>query len=609
MKSKTTMIRKALLYSIPFGIFAAFALYVLLGQYPDVLYTAQDRNEFFSTGMFFSDKMHAPFGLMNYLGCYFTQYFYHPAVGVILLLLMWGIIYALWVTMMRKTTPKVTPVYASLALLPIGCLLVSLTDVGYWIYAMPIRGYWFAETLAYLCVSLMLWGASCTSRRWQNLWYVSAILTFPLLGVWSWFFALCLFVMQVADGSDARSPWWQRVLGLALAVASPWVVWIHVYEGINVGKALKAGLPYFDASNASSFTQTWPFVALAVFSLVMLMLKKYVKEIGKWKSVALCAAVAGIIVLGNLKLAFSDYNYRAEMRMNRAAMDDDWQSIIDEATKAEEPSRTMVVLKDIALINTGQLGNLSFNLGCNGKDIYNPDSLQVNIMQIAAPLVYYNYGKLQFATRWAMENSVQNGFSPYNLKVFIRAAQESGEPRLVDRYLHLLSHTRNHADWRPQPTTPLVRDLKESFSDVIDADHDNCERYLIENFSYAALVGEQALQKLSHEVHEVILHHAMLYRDPRQFWYSFYIYTSATQGKNLPLHYQEAYLVMQENYPQQLPFEVQISPALRNTYNAYAKAVMMCNQQGMSYEETGKALQEEWKHTYWWHLMYGRKVY
>lgn len=590
---------------LPVLSFVILAYVVLLGCYPDMLYTAQDRNEFFLTTDFFQQLVGRPFGLMMYLGAYLTQYFYYPALGTTLLILLWVLIYYVGIKAFRLGATG-----SAFMLLPLCCLLASITNVGYWIYIMFHFGHWFSQSLAFLCILLMLWAARLTPRSFRGLWLVlGVVLTYPLLGWMSLFFALILFLSECFSRKDSRMPLWQNLLGLGIAAITPFLWGRLVYTHMHITQVLRSGFPYFESTTVSAIRPSIPFFFLIAFTFCIAVLSAYLSDrevrwtrklhLNLYTSTLLSLLAGGLLLWQTM---FWDYNFQAEMRMNRAAMEDDWSTIIAEAEKAPHLSRTMVVLKNIALMNTGELGNRSFALDNSGLDIYNPDSLNLNVMQIAVPMIYLNYGKVQFATRWCMENAVGYGFSPYFLKLFIRAAQETGEQKVIRRYQHLLSLTTFHGDWRPVPPTRLVRELHVGFSDVIDADHNDCERYLIENFSLAFGSDRPIIKELN-------LFYSMIYRDPRNFWQAFHVYASQTGGAHLPIHYQEAYLIMNENYPVQLPYQVEISPVVKQAYQQYKYAVNSYNGQNLSNDELGEILRPAWKHTYWWYIMYGRTVY
>ena len=67
---------------------------IMLSFEADLLWKVQQHNVFLNTSLFFHQMMAMPGGMLSYLGAFFTQHFYYPWVGVILmcgwwLLLMW----------------------------------------------------------------------------------------------------------------------------------------------------------------------------------------------------------------------------------------------------------------------------------------------------------------------------------------------------------------------------------------------------------------------------------------------------------------------------------------------------------------------------------------
>ena len=108
--------------------FIAFVVYILyINQ--EVFYTAHDRSEFIVGAPFFNILMSKPFGLMQYVGAWFTQFFYKPVVGTGILTSIWALIIIVGIKAFRLQGSA-----SALMLLPVACLLVSVVDLGYWIY-------------------------------------------------------------------------------------------------------------------------------------------------------------------------------------------------------------------------------------------------------------------------------------------------------------------------------------------------------------------------------------------------------------------------------------------------------------------------------------------
>ena len=62
----------------------AIAIVLLLVE-SDMLWKVQQFNLFLSSSLFFKQQMVVSGGLLSYLGSFFTQFFFYPWVGVMLL--------------------------------------------------------------------------------------------------------------------------------------------------------------------------------------------------------------------------------------------------------------------------------------------------------------------------------------------------------------------------------------------------------------------------------------------------------------------------------------------------------------------------------------------
>ena len=68
--------------------------FALLHFESDLLWNVQQYNLFLDTPLFFREQMVVSGGFLSYISCFFTQFFYHPWLGVLVLcgwwlLLMW----------------------------------------------------------------------------------------------------------------------------------------------------------------------------------------------------------------------------------------------------------------------------------------------------------------------------------------------------------------------------------------------------------------------------------------------------------------------------------------------------------------------------------------
>ena len=97
--NKTNKVSDAILYGslLTFILFVVYILYIN----QEVFYTAHDRSEFIFGAPFFQALLSKPFGLIQYVGAWLTQFFYHPALGAGVLIAIWILIFFVGVKAFR----------------------------------------------------------------------------------------------------------------------------------------------------------------------------------------------------------------------------------------------------------------------------------------------------------------------------------------------------------------------------------------------------------------------------------------------------------------------------------------------------------------------------
>ena len=102
----------------------------------ELLWKVQQHNVFLHTSLFFHQMMTVPGGMLSYLAAYFTQHFFYPWVGVILLCGWWLLL--MWLT---KRAFNIPDKWIVATLVPVAILLIANMNLGYWIYFMKLPGY------------------------------------------------------------------------------------------------------------------------------------------------------------------------------------------------------------------------------------------------------------------------------------------------------------------------------------------------------------------------------------------------------------------------------------------------------------------------------------
>ena len=584
---KQSKVSSVILYGslLTFIVFVAYILHIN----QEVLYTAHDRSEFIYGAPFYHTLLSKPFGLTQYVGAWLTQLFYYPALGAGVMVAIWALIFYVGTKAFRLQGSS-----SALMLLPVACLLTSIVDLGYWIYIFPIRGYWFSQSVGYLAMLLLLWAARCTPRKWHLVWYLLGVCIYPVLGWFALLFVLCLALSE--------KPTWRELLGVVLLIFTA-SIWHHLlYSNLKTDDVILAGFPRFETPMDSSKHLSIPFWVLAAVSVILPLCGRYWLKwlnghnLAKW-IVPVFSAVAGIIF--TLSLMFYDRNYIDEMRMVRLASDDNWKEVIQLAEENKNPTSTMVFLKNIALMNEGGLLDRSFKLDNDAANITNPDTLHVTLLDIASPLVYYNYGMMNEAIRLNFENAIQAGFSPFYLKMLARCALASGDKKLVERYTTILHHHPFYGNWQPAPVTSKIKELQKCYPDELTGVEDS-ESYLVNAISLwyesnSKVASEQALL------------YAMLRCDTRRFWASLRNFVKLHLDEKPPLHVQEAVILFRDKAQEGKPTVFPIERSVFNRYEQFNKDIERLKKPGMKLNQLGEKMRKEYGDTYWWYNIFGRK--
>lgn len=561
--------------------FLSFVVYIL-NINKEVLYMAHSRSEFLFGEPFFNALMSKPFGLMQYVGAWLTQFLFNPTLGAGMYVGIWLLIFVVGIKAFRLSGGA-----KALMLLPVACLLTSVVDLGYWIYFIAIRGYWFSQSVAYLIMLLLLWTARCTPRKWHIAFYLLGFCLYPILGWFALLFVLCLAISEKMT--------WREGLALIILLATIPLWRTLLYSNLKINDIVLAGLPIFENPADVTDHLTNPFWFLGLVSILIPLSASSLKS---WFVPVLCAV--GAIYYINTSM-FKDSNYIDEMRMSRAAEADDWKEVIRIFSNASTPTQSMITLKNVALMNEGTLLDRSFQLGNDVVPIHNPDSLHVSFLEIASPIAYYNYGLINEGFRLAFECAEQSGFSPLYLKMMSRCALANGETKLVERYTEMLHHHPFYADWQPAPVTAKIKDLKRAYTDELSG-VEHSYTYIINSLS----VWDSATTKVGSEQ---ALFYSILRCDSRRFWPSLRQYLKLHKGEEFPRHAQEAYIMFMDKAPEEKRMMVPVSQEVYDRYKAMWADFEKYATSGLSKDEMKSKMKHAYGDTFWYFNVFGTKFY
>jgi hypothetical protein len=560
----------------------------------DFLWKLQDQNLFLNTKLFFNEQMVVPGGLLSWMGTYLTQYFYYPWLGTILLSLCWLLM--MWFT---KRAFKLSNQWSALTLVPVALLLLTIVDMGYWVYILKLPGHVFVGTLGTTAVAGLLWAFRALPQRFGlRLIFIviTAILGYPFLGIYGLGATLLmgLFIWNL------EQPLWQKITGSVLALAGaaivPQLCYHLVYYQTNLANIYYAALPLFFVTE-EYHAYYLPYYGLALFFVLMVTGEGLCKHITlgkfqKWIVLGTQVLLVAGLAWGVSHFWYKDENFHHELKMQRCIEQNDWQGVVAEgALQQDEPTRAIVMMRNLALSRLGRQANEMY-LYKNGSKRYEAP-FDMRLMLCVGPLMYYQYGMLNYCNRLSTEMGVEFGWRVSNLKLLAKCTILNKEDSEARKYLNLLKHTTFYADWAEK-----AREMEElktvahmmHYPNMLTSDGGNIEKFLMNRLAECTYADD------SYFLEQTLL--ASLYtKDMGQFWYHFQDYSNLHPKDPMPRYFQEAaYLYGKlegRPYIDQMPFD----QSVKQSFESFMQAAERFDDTDVEYAREGL---KAFCHTYYY---------
>ena len=584
----------------------------LLTYEDNLLWKMQELNLHLNTGLFFKQQLVVAGGLLTWLGTFFTEFFYHAWLGVLMLIGWWALL--VWLS---AKALKVNMKWAVLLLIPVSLLLASNMELGYWIYYMKLRGYYFVGTIGLTLAMASVWGYRCLPSILRPVAVVVAgAVLYPLLGVYG-LLAVVLMGLLSWQLPDMKLP--MKTVSCVLALLSAWLVPIiyywTVYYQTNYDYIYIAALPMFELDKA--YTNFYvPFVLIGIYYVVMSVpvpdkLQKIADKTAVWAVYQV--VLLAIMVWGVNHYWYRDYNFEKELEMRRSMEQNDWEGMLRAATDLEEePTRAIVMMKNLALFRLGRQGDEMYHY-LTGAKAYNA-SMKVNMTQVVGCAIYYEYGLANYCYRWCLEDGVEYGWRADHLKYMTRCSLLNGETEVAKKYIGLLKHTRFHKDWALEQEQfakhpeKMNDDKNYAFTKrlLMKEDHLGSDNGLPEMYLMNVLLDINTHDPL---VQELTLLAALWKKDIGMFWPRFFNYATLHKGERMPKHYQEAaYLYGHLEHQidiSHMPFDADV---VKN-YNEFMELAQRCG--GMSEEQMKPIFFPKFGKTFYYEyfLIRNQKIY
>ncbi len=564
------------------------------------LLRVEEQNLFLNTPLFFQQCMVVPGGFLSWAGAFLTQLLYHPTLGVSVLCLLW----ALLVFLVHRTF-HVSSRWMSVALIPVAMLLLADVFLGYWIYYLKLRGFFFVGTLGTLSAVALTLVYRVLPRWCRTVFLVAAIVCcYPLMGFYALLAALLMAVVgwHLSDYGKWRSTV-DTLVALLTAAVVPLLCYRFCYHQTPMVNVYWTALPIFRFRQESFPAYHIPTLVI-VLTLTLLAFCYRVKRAETpgamaWPNWLITIVLAAVLAL----FWYKDGNFHREIAMRRMVDQLDWDGVLRLAGETkEEPTRDIWMMKNIALTRKGTIGEEMYRYPNGAQPAKSP--FTPSLVHWDGKMLYYHYGIPNYCYRWCMEDGVEYGWSVEKLKLMAKCSLVNGEMEAAQKYISTLKKTLFHRRWalryeeyihnprlvvEDEEMLPILHLRSEE--NYLSGDEAQTERFLIEH-----LAGTESQDPM---LQEQALIAAMLVRDPNLFWLRFYQYTELHKSERVPTLYQQAaclYGGMSSTVDaSKMPFDKKVVESCR----AFMDDFKSYRDQGMALESIKPFMRQRFENTYY----------
>lgn len=519
---------------------------VLYFPYRYLMLELESGSLFLYTAGFFGKHLLQAGGALSYASAFLTQFLHFPALGAF----VWVTLAALTVNAVLKAFPGHGPA-GCLALLVPALSLASVCAVGYDIYLLDDDGFFFRPLLGAFATAcfIRLFRKTETTAARSLVFMLWATVGFHLLGCHSYPGTAAMLVLLLKQDSGTAAKAASFLSSAAVSALAPTLLYC-ILPSHNPSGIYSAGLAGADAlkHNAAFIIPQLSLVPVFIIlaAITPLRGKGADKQSGIRISIPnLCAIAAAAAVV--LVCRFDNPVYKTELKMSALVENGDWDGILKVETDFEsryrdsgyEPSRLMVLYRNLALVKTDHAGEMMFHFLNGGHKP--PESGRISLVIRGGKQLYYHYGIANYCFRWCTEEAVQRGWSYRTLKYAYLSAEIWGGEKSAETYLAQLRRTLFH---RNVTTGGDCTDITDgSGTAAVSADRLTNDQYLIEPFLYSYFTGNIAAATTP-EFDRIAIAFAVTGKDPVTFWNHLVKYIGSNRPARIPTAYQEAALYL-----------------------------------------------------------------
>ena len=463
-------------------VMAAILWCVLVSKEQFFLHKVEDLSVFLFDRMFLAESLTIPGGFLGLAGSFLTQFLYLPWLGALLWVVL--LLAAYQASIRVFSIPES---YRALALIPVALLIIGNMSLGYGVFIMRTQDHFFVPVLGYLVSFIPLSATKRLKTLWSKLMFLVLwnVTGFPLFGAFA-LIGTIVSACYISVQSDLPSK--ERLALSVTALLSVAVVPMALYSAYTSYRLADSWIMGLPSISEDGWTHAMraPF-QLALLSQILLAsasgimsakpLKGLIKDFVTYTSYI--ASIAIICVFW-----YKDDNFHTELEMSYAVDQFDWnrtiniyQKAVDRHIKSDrkaydarcrkivqahstqeisdivdryssrffEPTRTMVMYRDLALLKTDRALNEAFTMK-DGSRMQNSRT-QIPMAWQSGKQFYLQYGLVNMCYRWCLEDVIEHNWSYSTLRYMVMHSVIMQEPELAEKYIRKLESTIFHRKW------------------------------------------------------------------------------------------------------------------------------------------------------------------
>lgn len=574
--------------SFSFGI-AVWLFFAL--AYSNHLHYQEQFQMFQFTSDYWADLMSRPGGLADYLGTFFTQFYYHSWLGAFIIALFLVLLQqqVCFISSRLKDNPLLYP----LTFIPSIIFWVLFCDENYLLASL------IAVILTLLAVQLYFYLRHPLARIVFAA--MMLLVLYWLVGGVFWIFALiCICVELFFFRQFTKFQWIVLIALFVVCVAVPPLLTKQFLQ--YPLSRLWWGISYNRYSTVSPVPLLLAWISIPLVSLMFLL---PVKSMGSKPAIFwLCVEVIALIVVGDwfvrhsvdgAKEEIMAYDYNVRMQ--------NWDQVIAMADRKTPDSPLSVACLNLALCKEGKMNDNMFHYFQNGPEGLLPSFKRDFTVPMIVSEIYYHLGFLNTSMQYdfeAMEAIPDYKKSSRAIKRMAEVNLLNGEYKVAEKYLHMLQHTLFYRGWADDAMQCIGNETK------MDANPEwaQLRQYRMkEDVLFSEEQKDQMLGllfmncKTNRMAYEYLIAYTLLNKDLNHFVQYFPI-GRTLKYKEIPVHYQEALLAFWAGSGRKMAdFPWPVSQTVGERFNNYARL----SSSGGYAEEQIKNLYSQ---TYWYYLQF-----